>query len=86
MNEQAPTQDGYGGATRNFPEIVENLPFTGFDLWMLAVAGVLLVALGFTMRRRSRRRASTPDFGEIVFDEGDELAPGGRTIIRRRKP
>jgi hypothetical protein len=33
-----------------------SLPFTGFDLGALAVGGVLLLVLGFVLRRQTRQR------------------------------
>jgi len=33
-----------------------NLPFTGFQVGIVALAGIGLVALGFAMRRGTRRR------------------------------
>jgi hypothetical protein len=61
-----PTVDAYGGVagdiqdTLNPPPAVEEtqtvgtLPFTGLDLALAGGAGVLLLALGFGLRRASR--------------------------------
>jgi hypothetical protein len=35
-----------------------SLPFTGFDLGALAVGGVLLLVLGFVLRRQTRQRSN----------------------------
>jgi hypothetical protein len=36
------------------PSSGSSLPFTGFDVSLLALGGVLLVGIGFTMRRLAR--------------------------------
>jgi hypothetical protein len=35
-----------------------SLPFTGFDVGALAVGGVLLLVLGFVLRRHTRQRSN----------------------------
>ena len=43
----SPVNDAYGDSTAN-------LPFSGLDLGLIAAGGILLVALGFGLRRASR--------------------------------
>jgi hypothetical protein len=54
---QAQVDNGGPGGTSNTPVATDRggtLPFTGLDLAMLAVAGGVLVAAGFGMRRLTR--------------------------------
>ena len=50
-----------GSPSSNSNEIVGGLPFTGFDVGVLALAAVALLGTGFTLRRLSdpSRRASS---------------------------
>ncbi|MDP8967825.1 MAG: hypothetical protein M3N04_04425 [Actinomycetota bacterium] len=43
----SPVNDAYGNGA-------PNLPFSGLDLGLIAAGGILLVALGFGLRRASR--------------------------------
>lgn len=43
----SPVNDAYG-------DTAANLPFTGLDLGLIAAGGIMLVALGFGMRRATR--------------------------------
>jgi hypothetical protein len=66
---QSPTQDAYGGvlgnesennvggnvATQELGDNAGSLPFTGFEAGLVAFAGIGLVALGFAIRRSTRR-------------------------------
>jgi hypothetical protein len=60
---QSPTQDAYGGVLGNESEnnvggdvaSTGSLPFTGFEAGLVAFAGIGLVALGFAIRRSTRR-------------------------------
>jgi hypothetical protein len=66
---QSPTQDAYGGvlgnesennvggnvATQELGDNAGSLPFTGFEAGLGAFAGIGLVALGFAIRRSTRR-------------------------------
>ena len=68
LAQDSPTRDAYGGVLGNE---VENdvggnqaelgantggsLPFTGFEAGLVAFAGIGLVALGFAIRRTTRR-------------------------------
>lgn len=42
----------------NLNKPVSTLPFTGFDLGLILFAGVILVALGVSLRRITRRRTT----------------------------
>jgi hypothetical protein len=71
LAQDSPTQDAYGGVLGNEVEnsadtqatIREvggdsgggSLPFTGFEVGLVALAGIGLVGLGFAMRRSTRR-------------------------------
>ena len=69
LAQESPTQDAYGGVLGNEVEnsadtqaVVNekgadngSLPFTGFEVGIVALAGIGLVALGFAMRRGTRR-------------------------------
>ena len=63
---QTPAGRGYGGQGGNVQGEVAGeagaagaLPFTGMDLALMALAAVLLIATGLTMRRLGRARSST---------------------------
>jgi hypothetical protein len=54
------SEQGYGGAGGAVQTDVEGggtLPFTGLDLGLLIGGGLLLLAVGFGLRRASRARA-----------------------------
>jgi hypothetical protein len=69
MAQNSPTQDAYGGVLGNEVESsadtqatvqevgadTGSLPFTGFEIGLVALAGIGLVGLGFAMRRGTRR-------------------------------
>lgn len=63
---QTPAGRGYGGQGGNVQGEVGGeagaaagaLPFTGMDLALMALAAVLLIATGLTMRRLGRARSS----------------------------
>lgn len=63
---QTPAGRGYGGQGGNVQGEVGGeagaaagaLPFTGMDLALMALAAVLLIAAGLTMRRLGRARSS----------------------------
>ena len=69
LAQDNPTQDAYGGVLGNEVEnsadtqanIQEvggdtgSLPFTGFQVGIVALVGIGLVSLGFAMRRGTRR-------------------------------
>lgn len=56
----SPVNDAYGGQSvgqsggQSGPEAAANLPFSGLDLGLIAAGGLVLVALGFTLRRVAR--------------------------------
>jgi len=53
--EQHPAAQGHpSGATQVAAHSSEGLPFTGLDLGLVVAAGVVLLAMGFTIRRLSR--------------------------------
>jgi hypothetical protein len=52
-NEAATTTEGTEAATAQVGS--DELPFTGLELGLVALAGIGLVALGFAMRRTTRR-------------------------------
>ncbi|HEU4657600.1 MAG TPA: hypothetical protein VFR97_08750 [Capillimicrobium sp.] len=52
----APTAGASAGATQEVSS--GELPFTGFDAALVAVGGILLVALGLGVRRLSRDQAA----------------------------
>jgi hypothetical protein len=55
-----PAQAGYGGNGGNVQGVLApghsqgQLPFTGFNLAAIAVAAVMLLAVGYVLRRRTR--------------------------------
>jgi hypothetical protein len=67
--QTSPTRDAYGGvlgneaennvngnvATQELGDNAGSLPFTGFEAGLVAFAGFGLVALGFAIRRSTRR-------------------------------
>jgi hypothetical protein len=67
--QDSPTQDAYGGVLGNEVEHTDSttqelganvsdsgtLPFTGFEVGVIALVGIGLVGLGFAMRRGLRR-------------------------------
>jgi hypothetical protein len=61
---QQSSVDGYGGGAGGIQSDVEggggggSLPFTGLDLGLLIGGGLLLLAVGFGLRRLSRGNAS----------------------------
>jgi hypothetical protein len=60
---QQSSVDGYGGGAGGIQSDVEgggggSLPFTGLDLGLLIGGGLLLLAVGFGLRRLSRGSAS----------------------------
>jgi hypothetical protein len=69
MAQDSPTRDAYGGvlgnevdnppmnaeATSQLGADTGSLPFTGFEAGLVALAGIGLVALGFAMRRTTRK-------------------------------
>ena len=63
---QTPAGRGYGGQGGNVQGEVAGeagaaagaLPFTGMDLALMALAAVLLIATGLTMRRLGRARST----------------------------
>lgn len=52
-NTEATTTEGTEAATAQVGS--DQLPFTGLELGLVALAGIGLVALGFAMRRTTRR-------------------------------
>lgn len=50
---QGPSQEGYGGVAGQVQAGATGggLPFTGFDLGLLVVAGAILLVLGLVLRR-----------------------------------
>jgi hypothetical protein len=67
LAQDSPTRDAYGGVLGNEVENdvggnqaelganTGSLPFTGFEAGLLAFVGIGLVALGFAIRRTTRR-------------------------------
>jgi len=59
---QQSSVDGYGGGAGGIQSDVEggggSLPFTGLDLGLLIGGGLLLLAVGFGLRRLARGSAS----------------------------
>jgi hypothetical protein len=68
LAQSSPTSDAYGGVLGNEVEhsadttqtaevgsSTGSLPFTGFEVGLVALAGIGLVGLGFAMRRSTRR-------------------------------
>jgi hypothetical protein len=56
----APTDRVYGGAAGSVQKEIEGggaLPFSGFDLVLLFVGGLLLLVTGLVLRRATRRAA-----------------------------
>jgi hypothetical protein len=53
INSTSPTAAN-APVTAAQPSSGSSLPFTGFDVTLLALGGVLLVGIGFTMRRLAR--------------------------------
>jgi hypothetical protein len=62
---QSPTQDAYGGvlgsqvSSGNASQSVQaasgdKLPFTGFDVGLVALVGIGLIGVGFVVRRATR--------------------------------
>lgn len=57
---QDPTRKGYGGQPEQAnPDGGAGLPFTGFDLVLLAGAGIVLLVLGLALRRFARERPTS---------------------------
>jgi predicted cobalt transporter CbtA len=54
INSTTPTAAANAPVTAAQPSSGSSLPFTGFDVTLLAVGGILLVGIGFTMRRLAR--------------------------------
>ena len=54
-----PAEQGYGGGAGVQGELAQggSLPFTGLDLALLLIGGLMLVIMGMTIRRVVRRRA-----------------------------
>ena len=54
-----PAERGYGGGGGVQGEVAQggSLPFTGLDLALLVIGGLMLVIVGMTIRRAVRRRA-----------------------------
>lgn len=57
----SPTQSAYGchGCEPLTPPSGSTLPFTGLNLGLLALFGVLLLGAGFAVRRSTRSRADS---------------------------
>lgn len=56
---KAPTTVGQTQSANAAPVKSGQLPFTGLALWVPLAAGLALIALGLTLRLRSRRHGST---------------------------
>ena len=50
MAADSPVNDAYGGTS----ETTSSLPFSGLDLGLIALGGLMLVALGFGLRHATR--------------------------------
>lgn len=48
--DDSPVNDAYG----NTADTASSLPFSGLDLGLIAAGGIMLVALGFGLRRATR--------------------------------